>query len=174
MIYSPDANQFVLSNLETLRRMAGSLLRPPFDDDRITDLIADLVLDLHRLKLLEKYTPERLSEYGVSMSTVIVRQMRNILNDRTRYKRALKRSPNSSLLPVVTSYGSDHLIERIAVREFMTGLKPHLYEILEAKMSGYTGSEFCRSRSMAAVTGEKRMAKIRSKWSQYCKIPVFS
>jgi len=157
----------MIENIDDLKAIAGSILMPPYDDDDILTLIGDLYLDITRLHLLEKYTPEQCQSYGIALATVIHRQYQNILGDRSSYRKARKRLPDPATLPKETGYHESQVMEHLVVNEFLDTLKPHLRELLDSKLQGYTGTDFCREHGLARVTGEKRMVRIRQSWERY-------
>jgi len=169
MIHTYDLQQFFTSNWTELRRLAGAVLRQNFNDDDISDFLADLALDMSRLELLKKYDPEACKKHGVALSTVIYRQFKNILDDQRLYRTAKKRVAPVNVLEPQHAWDPDKLYEALAVREFISRLEPALSELVTARLSGFTGAQYAAERGLHRMAAVKRTLKIREKWIQYAE-----
>ena len=169
MTHSFSISGFIEQNYVELRKMAGAVLRYDFSDDDIDDLLSNLTLDLHRLELLKKYDPEACKKFGVTLSTVVYRQFKNVLSDRALYHTAKKRTPDPDKLEAQHAWSLDRVFEKLAVTEFIDRLEPTLSELLISRMHGVTGPEYAAERGLHRMAAVKRTLKIREKWIQYAE-----
>jgi len=167
MRHSYSISEFIRVNYAELRKMAGSVLRCGFDDDDIDTLLSNLTLDLHRLRLLDRYSPEACARHGVGLGTVVYRQFKNIIADEALYRRASKRTPDPYKSIPEVGWSEDRVYERLTVKEFIVRLDAPLREMMEYRYTGWTAIEYATEKHLSKATPAKRMLRVRSAWSEY-------
>ena len=169
MVHSYSISKFISLNYVELRKLAGSALRKNFDDDDVDELISNLVLDIVRLKILDKYPPEACKRYGVLLGTVLCRQFKHILFEERRRSACKCRDPHQALPEPPSSIKAceDRMYEVLAVREFLNRLNGPLRDLTDSRVQGYTGAECGKILGITKDAATKRNLRVRRAWVEY-------